>query len=144
MARKKGKRKKSTSTKEINWSEIFFKLNYYFPNVTQFNEKNFASCPIPLIEQALSVIHEEFLLTTNYNSIAIANLGTALLKSQGVKKAKPEWFNPFPRIIDRLEAAEIFNEKTVKLFKITEKKEIIPSWVFKEYEEIVKMIQILY
>lgn len=81
---------------------MWWKLRLHFPNEPRFNAENFVYQPLNLIFQAYRAIDTISLETVNQIAIPIANLGVATLSSQGVKDAKPEWFNPYPNLLQNL------------------------------------------
>ena len=113
----------------------------FFPNISHFNSDNFAKCPIDLIEKALESIYLYQLNQSNFNSVAIANLGCALLKAQGVKRPEQDWINPFPKLLEKREAKASFDVKVAKTFMELATHGKIPRWVFSEFPSQVKLIR---
>lgn len=78
----------------------------HFPNEPRFNAENFAYQPLNFIEAAYKAIDRCSLEAVNQIAIPIANLGVATLSSQGVKDPKPEWFNPYDKLLKNLNEPE--------------------------------------
>lgn len=53
-----------------------------------------------------------------------------MVASQGVKDAKPEWFNPYGEILYRQEAKAIVDTKSAQIFVKLREDGLIPGWVF--------------
>jgi|GEM_PF-1747667 len=92
--------------KPTDWAEIFWSLQLHYPNETRFNSEHFSSCPILIIEQAITAATRLELERSHRAAIPISLLGVYSLMSQGLKNIEPAHFNPFERMLNQAEARE--------------------------------------
>jgi hypothetical protein len=74
--------------------------------------------------------------------VAIANMGSLFLQSQGVKKAKPDWINPYPMLIEKQEALKIYDKEVCAVFMELSKEGKIPRWIFNEFTHELTLIKL--
>lgn len=62
-------------------------------------------------------------------AIPIANLGIATISAQGTKNAQPEWFNPYPKILEDFDNQDSkIPDHVTQTFMELSREGKIPSW----------------
>lgn len=114
---------------EIDWANIYWKLQRLHPHDQRFNAENFGKCPIVLIEQALRIAREQEIERLSSEARAIANLGVAFAAAKGMKNPNTRWFNDFEAIAFAEQAKKIINPRVAKTFIELNNRGRIPDWV---------------
>lgn len=120
----------STPQQPINWDYIYWRLHQTFPGDRRFETWESLSCqPLTLIEAALQYCQRRELEQLEAIAIPIALHGTYSLQSQGAKKAKPEWFQPFTRALKPFRNESGCTKETARIFMGELRAERVPGWV---------------
>lgn len=114
---------------ELDWARLFRRLQLGYPGDRWFSSENFGNCPLILIEQALEQLQERELQAASTAATPIALLGVYLLSAQGVKRPKPEWINPFQRLLDKRQAKQVIPPEAAQTFLALTAENKVPGWV---------------
>lgn len=114
--------------KPIDWAELYWLTQLYYPHEPRFNRENFGSCPIILIEQALEAYREQELLRQDRQAVPIALMGAYLMKPN-FKDPQPDWINPYGKVLKQREARAEMPKSVAQCFLDLCKEGLMPPWV---------------
>jgi hypothetical protein len=111
----------------------------YYPYEEKFNSKNFAKCPLILIEKALEVARQRDLELAAMAAHPTASLGVSVLRIAGAKNPKTQHFNPYAAQIYEDYAKKLIPQEAAKCFLNLIREGKIPSWAVKFVDiELIK------
>ena len=124
-----------TTPKEIDWHELFWRIQQEYPFEPRFSAANFGNCPIVLIEKALEVANDQRLRQLEAEGRVMANIGVLIAATHGVKDPQTRQFNDFEYLSFQKSARMVVSQSAAKSFMRLHKLGRIPQWV----EEIVEI-----
>lgn len=92
--------------------------------------------------EAIARIHEDRLIQLSEEATPIALMATALIKTQGCKTAKPEWFNPYTTALRKRQVRKILRLEAAIAYEQLRSEGRMPEWVF-AHRDVFDDVQLL-